>query len=486
MQPGEIPLKLGDETLFPKCLQDLFTRVDQTCLTWGTADSNEYGDCLKEQLLTGRYFRMYDLSWNSSFMVRTLCGKTSAEGGQIAPIDNTCPNQYVPYSGRLYLDSSCNLVEQPTDMELVCESAQIEWRDSPISLLWEPEVEIDNDIALVQFPLDPGMVGKWYEWKASAKAPLLVYDPTHQGRIVSAYQLFGNWTFGGRRLALSGMNDSSDYMTRTEQSWENGYEALATLDGDGDGKINGEELEPLALWFDKNRDGISQAGEVVSAKSVGLTALYYKPDKTDKETGSIYTTQGFELTKGADRVIGTTVDWYGERGSSIAELMSKRGLRTSVCDHTTDTQLHLPKLSKEASGEKSLANHNSVIRGMWKWSFAPTSNAPFDQDSKTQGILAFDGDALGNIAGYSFTSTALLPESTNETLLSFSRLEGTTSLTIEGNLRLTFIVKPRLDMEIETEALLSNDHRILRGTSTARLYRGGKESRITYHWIAHR
>ena len=38
--------------------------------------------------------------------------------------------------------------------------------------------------------------------------------------------------------------------------------SLALLDTNHDGKLSGKELDALALWFDKNRDGVSQPGEV--------------------------------------------------------------------------------------------------------------------------------------------------------------------------------------------------------------------------------
>src|SRR5690606_41632977 len=57
--------------------------------------------------------------------------------------------------------------------------------------------------------------------------------------------------------------------------------ALGTLDADGDGQISGEELKPLALWFDENRDGVSQAGEVRPVVEAGVTALFYQPDRRE-------------------------------------------------------------------------------------------------------------------------------------------------------------------------------------------------------------
>ena len=51
--------------------------------------------------------------------------------------------------------------------------------------------------------------------------------------------------------------------------WENGFEALGSLDTDRDGELRGSELDPLALWFDRDRDGVAQPGEVTSIVEAG-------------------------------------------------------------------------------------------------------------------------------------------------------------------------------------------------------------------------
>ena len=73
---------------------------------------------------------------------------------------------------------------------------------APVSLIWDEDVALETEAALVQFPLNPHESGKWYQWKASAAAPLVVYDPQHRGAITSGAQLFGHWTFGGKQTAL--------------------------------------------------------------------------------------------------------------------------------------------------------------------------------------------------------------------------------------------------------------------------------------------
>lgn len=103
----------------------------------------------------------------------------------------------------VFFDNTCQGVDDPTSAEQdeACSGLAFWWKNSPISLLWNSKVDIELNKTAVAFPLDPFKKGKYYTWKASADAPLLVYDPEHTGKITSAKQLFGDWTFGGKRLA---------------------------------------------------------------------------------------------------------------------------------------------------------------------------------------------------------------------------------------------------------------------------------------------
>jgi len=86
-------------------------------------------------------------------------------------------------------------------------------------------------------------------------AAWLVWDPKAKGRVASGFQLFGSVTWVA--------------------SWNNGYNALGALDDNGDGFISGEELTGLALWHDKNENGISEPGEVKPVAEHKIAALKY-------------------------------------------------------------------------------------------------------------------------------------------------------------------------------------------------------------------
>jgi hypothetical protein len=87
---------------------------------------------------------------------------------------------------------------------------------------------------------------------------LLVMDRNHDGTINGGTELFGQ----GTDLANG-------------QKATNGYQALAELDSNGDGKITSADanFSELMVWVDGNADGSSQAGEMRSLSSLGITEL---------------------------------------------------------------------------------------------------------------------------------------------------------------------------------------------------------------------
>ena len=75
----------------------------------------------------------------------------------------------------------------------------------------------------------------------------------------------------------------------------------------------------LALWFDKNRDGVSQPGEVKPLSALGVVALYYKPNRTDPKSGDLHADLGFERLVNGRLVKGASVDWFAQTFSTKQE-----------------------------------------------------------------------------------------------------------------------------------------------------------------------
>ena len=221
-------------------------------------------------------------------------------------------------TGYCYLDSSCNFIKrQDLDPEQNLCTLSVQYQLSPISFILEKGVDIDNYLSHVRFPIDPNRAGNWFTWKASDKTPLLVYDSKHTEQITSGSQLFGNWTFADK---LSGSLTNIGLKNRAntpEKIWKHGYEALALLDSNGDRKISGDELAPLALWFDGNQDGITQKGEIRTLSEYDIFEIYYTPDQRQQsENGDIYASRGFARMINGKKVIGTSVDWFAQSSSS--------------------------------------------------------------------------------------------------------------------------------------------------------------------------
>ncbi|HLJ53413.1 MAG TPA: hypothetical protein VKT77_00155 [Chthonomonadaceae bacterium] len=113
---------------------------------------------------------------------------------------------------------------------------------------------------------------------------ILVWDPKHTGKITSGLQLFGNvtwWMF-----------------------WKDGYGPLDALDDDRNGWLEGKELKELAVWFDRNGNGVSDPGEVVPLASLHVVRIAVRPDGLCD--GVPCRRQGVQL---ADGSYAATFDW---------------------------------------------------------------------------------------------------------------------------------------------------------------------------------
>ncbi len=141
--------------------------------------------------------------------------------------------------------------------------------------------------ALRQFDLDGSGPGMAWEW-VGPRSGLLVWDPHGKGKIASGRQLFGNVTWGKR--------------------WKDGYQALATLDANRDGRLAGAELAKLAVWKDADSDAVSDAGEVKPLSAHGIVSLAVKPQR-DK-LGNTWKKGGFARRQlGGKEVASDTWDW---------------------------------------------------------------------------------------------------------------------------------------------------------------------------------
>tara|TARA_R110001592_G_scaffold94289_2_gene273047 strand:- start:449 stop:1477 length:1029 start_codon:yes stop_codon:yes gene_type:complete len=135
----------------------------------------------------------------------------------------------------------------------------------------------------VKFDLDGSGRGDTWPWVQPDTA-FLVWDEDGRGDVPSGRVLFGSvtwWIF-----------------------WNNGYEALKSLDNDNDGWLQEDELQGLALWQDTNSNGVSDPGEVVPIEVAGIEGIAVTA--TGEVDGMPANPQGLRLTGGKQL---PTYDW---------------------------------------------------------------------------------------------------------------------------------------------------------------------------------
>ncbi len=93
---------------------------------------------------------------------------------------------------------------------------------------------------------------------------ILAWDVDGDGKITSGKELFGH-------VDLDGSNKFS-----------NGYQKLAKyFDKDGNGRVEGRELKGLKIWEDRDGDGVTDKGELVSLSSRGINQLSTQFNRKD-------------------------------------------------------------------------------------------------------------------------------------------------------------------------------------------------------------
>jgi hypothetical protein len=139
---------------------------------------------------------------------------------------------------------------------------------------------------VVSFDLAGNDVPAKWPW-VNSDAGFLVWDPENRQRIESGRQLFGSvtwWLF-----------------------WRDGYAALAALDNDGNGWLEGDELAGIAIWRDSNGNGVCDPGEVISLRDAGTLRIAVRA--SGRTNGMPFNAQGIQLN---DQSFRPTYDWTPE------------------------------------------------------------------------------------------------------------------------------------------------------------------------------
>jgi hypothetical protein len=148
---------------------------------------------------------------------------------------------------------------------------------------------------LASFQLSPAAQAPFVVWYGSSETPVLVWDPEHTGKIKDGRQLFGTWTHG--------------------KAWKNGFEPLQELDLDKSGSLEGEELSGIRLWYDANRNAVSEPGEVKDLAFSKVTKILttFTHDSTLPLYGVRFLShsKGFEFANSdGSSKSGLVFDWF--------------------------------------------------------------------------------------------------------------------------------------------------------------------------------
>jgi hypothetical protein len=329
----------------------------------------------------------------------------------------------------------------------------------------------EQPYTVVQFPLNPADRESWVIWKGSGTHPLLVYDPERTGVIKDGSQLFGNYTFRGTERAPA-------HKTAREQLWDNGYQALASLDRNGDGFLTDSvvsglfpqrnELSGLALWFDENRNAISEPGEVRPLSSIGITKLRTSFD-TQELDGDLISLKGFERKDASGNVkSGNTLDWFS--GAYPNKDAAVRGFARESPGKDSAPPSTYTQLRSSAASQPTGAS----LQGKWVWEM---------DDEKGRGgrlVLVERGDRVFGVSLLEFKSR--IPDSTQAGRMEPIVLTGTRQEMATGKVRFEFETRPEKDVVATSRGVFDPATGALSATSEVRS--GGNT--ITYSWHARR
>jgi len=240
------------------------------------------------------------------------------------------------------------------------------------------------------------------------------------------------------------------------------------MDKNRDGKVSGAELDDLALWFDKNQDAVSQAGEVVRLSDVGIKTLYYKPDS--REGSTIVASRGFEREVDGKTIVGKSIDWSEQSfeagfGDLIENL--KAGIKASKSDDPV-----APRASSDVS-KNAVAN----IAGSWAYSL--------EMPAEGSGILSFDLSE-GGMLGVSLSQVEVRGVTGVNKQVLFNHFDVHAKSNAKGMTEVEFESTANSGATLKNSAVLSSDGMTLTGKTIVNGSSSSEKGSYEYKWVASR
>jgi len=243
-------------------------------------------------------------------------------------------------------------------------------------------------------------------------------------------------------------------------------------------------LAPLGLWFDRDRDGVSQPGEVLSIVEARVTRIFTGPTIPVTSSRAVKVQRGFIREDAAGHQIeGETIDWYSEGAQTMGELMARQDFHTSKRDSErldSPGQVSATSAIPWAMGDIVA---NSPLNGRWIWS------DPKDETKLEHGALELVERSDGGISGMALSQVNLETDLSMRHAIGFKVLNGRVSKRAGKSLDFTFSsidsrgangTKP----SVETTATLDTVSRVLTGITTQYIGEGMSQRKVEYRWVA--
>jgi hypothetical protein len=265
--------------------------------------------------------------------------------------------------------------------------------------------------------------------------------------------LFGSFTDGGRKVGSSHIR------------WKNGFEPLREMDKDASGSIEGPELRNIALWFDNNRDGAVDDGEMLELTDVGVTKLRVASDAVDFNTGFPTITNGFDrVAKEGSTLSGNIIDWHAASSASAeGALTSSTANERARYDWGQGEQP-----SNLVRPDRSLPDAAQKLSGVWMVSLNSGSQPRTDAPSET--VLMLEASIDGSVTGLSMSQLPIAPNERNvRNIIRASAVNGFISKYEGDYAEVTFEVNPQTSATsrpLRSKAVISFANNSMTGTTS--------------------